>query len=113
MAARAFNPSIFARDGERRFVVPARLGSEAAEHDPVYRGRFIECRNHSAQCDLRGIARRKAISPGGDGGVGDGEETVIQRDRQATAIAGGKQPVLAALAPASDRSDGVNYVARR
>src|SRR5262245_40972009 len=90
----------------------SRVGAETAEHDALDRPRLSERREHGAKRDARGAVRRKAISASRNRGVGYRSETMVARKREARPVASGKQLVLAALAAAPDRTNGVDHVTR-
>ena len=63
--------------------------------------------------DLGGLARGKAIGPGGDGGKRDAPGTDLVRDLQAPAVAGRQLLGLALASAPPHRSDGVDDPASR
>jgi hypothetical protein len=91
----------------------ARVGPEATKHDALDRRRLGKRRKHSAKRDARGAVRREAVGAGRDRWVSNRDKAVFVREREAAAVAGGEEPVLAPLASAPDRTDGVNHVTRR
>src|SRR5262249_46885731 len=94
-------------------MVPSRLGPEAAEHDALNQASFGERRENGAKRDACGAVRRKAVSASRDRGIGNRGEAMLACEREAGAVARGEQPILAPLAAAPDRADGVNHVTRR
>ena len=60
--------------------MPARLSSEAAEHDALYRRLLGEGREHRAKRDKRGAVRRETVSPGRDSGISNRGEPVLARE---------------------------------
>src|SRR5262245_13341158 len=112
-ANRATVPSsVAARSGKGRLVMLVRGRAEAAEDDPLDRGRLAECRDDGADGDERRPLGRKAVSAGRDGGIGDRGEAVLGDKREAVAIAACEQPAFAALAAAPDGADRVNHMPR-
>lgn len=98
--------------GEGNLVMLSRVGAETAEHDALDRPRLSERREHGAKRDARSAIGWKAVSTSRDGGKGNRGKTVLARETEARTVAGGKQLVLAALAAAPNRTNGVDDVTR-
>jgi len=104
---------VLAREfGEGNLVMLSRVGAETAEHDALDRPRLSERREHGAKRDARSAIGWKAVSTRRDGGKGNRGKTVLACETEARTVAGGKQLVLAALAAAPNRTNGVDDVTR-